>query len=80
MIGEWDIFPKDIRKRGVAVFAFEGGCSVQHLIDQNSQSPPINRTSVPASLDHLGSNILLGSHEGIGSEIGDARLGVDGGQ
>lgn len=77
MIGERDIFSKDIRKCGVAVFALERGCPVQHLVDQNAQGPPIDCTRMSASLDHLGGNIFFGAHERVGSEVGNARFGVD---
>lgn len=77
---EAHLVPQDAGEGCVSVLALEGSGAVQHLIDKDTQSPPINCASVTAALDDLGCDILLGSNKRIRSEISNARLGINGWQ
>ena len=77
MFRKRDIFPKDIGERRIPVLALERRRTVQHLIYQDAQRPPIDRTGVAASLNHLGRDILLRANERVGPEVCRTRLGID---
>lgn len=80
MVREGDVLPKDVRKGRIPVLALERGGSVQHLVDENAQSPPVDSAGVAASLDHLRRDVLLSADKRVGPEVGDAGLGIDRGQ
>lgn len=68
---EVDLVAQDARERRVTVLALEWGGTKEHLVDQDSQSPPIYSTGVTAALDHFWCNVLFCSDERIRAEIGD---------
>ena len=80
MVRERNVFAQDVGKGGVAVLALERRGPVQHLVHQDAQGPPVDGARVPAALDHLGRDVLLGADKRVGAEVGNARLGVDGWQ
>ena len=47
-----------------------------HLVDQDTQCPPIHSRCVSASLDDFWGNVLFSTNERVRSEVRDARLGV----
>ena len=77
---ERNLILEDIGKSAISVLALERSGSVKHLIDQDAKRPPINGTSVTATLNNLGSNVLLRPDKRIGSEAAYAILGVDCGE
>lgn len=80
MFWKLHLFSQNIRKRRRAVLALKRCRSVEHLINQNPQRPPIHSAGVSAALNHLWGNVLFSADERVGSKIGDARLRVDRGQ
>ena len=49
----------------VLVLMEEGWDSNYHFVNQNAQSPPVNRVVVSVSNEHLGSQVFCGSTERI---------------
>ena len=74
------LIPQNIRKRRIPILPLKRRGPKQHLINQNPQRPPIHRTRMSTTLNHLGSDILFRADERVGAEIRDARFGVDGGE
>lgn len=68
-VWEGDLVPQDVRKSRVPVFALEWCCAVQHLVDENAQSPPVDCTSMPTALDYLWRNVFLCSNKRVCPEI-----------
>lgn len=78
--GEGHLVPEDVGERGVPVLALERRRAEKHLVDQNAQCPPIDRTRVTATLNHFRRDVLFCSYKRVRAEVGDTRLGVDCGQ
>lgn len=74
--GEVDLLFQHIGERQVSVLALERGHAKQHLVDENTQRPPVDRRSVAVPSNHLRSNVLLRADKRVGSEVGNARFGV----
>lgn len=72
MVRKRDVLSKNIRKSRITIFALERGRSVEHLINQDAQGPPVHRASVAAALDDFGGDVLFSADKGVGSEVGDA--------
>lgn len=62
-LGKRDLIPKNIRKRGIAILAFERCRSKQHFVYENPESPPIHGARVSATLNHFWRNVLFGPDE-----------------
>jgi hypothetical protein len=71
------LVPQNIGKRRVPVLALERRSAVQHFVNQDTERPPIDRTSVSATLDYFWRDVLLRSYERVCPEVVDTRLGVD---
>ena len=78
-VREGDLISQDICESCVSVLTFERRRAIKHLVDQDTQCPPIDCASVTTAFDDLGCDIFFCSHERVGAEVVDARLGVDGG-
>jgi hypothetical protein len=68
---------QDIRECGIPVLALERCGTEQHLIDQDTQCPPVHSACVSASLDHLWRNVFFCSNKRVRSEVRNTRLRVD---
>lgn len=77
MLWERHIIAKDIRKRSIAVLALEWCGAVQHLVDQDPESPPVHCTCVTAPFDDLRCDIFLRPNEGVCSKVCYTRFRVD---
>lgn len=80
MIGERNIFTQNVCKRGIAILALKGRCAVKHFIDENAERPPVNSASMAATLNNLWRNVFLCADKRVGSEVGDARSRINGGE
>lgn len=80
MLRELDLIAKNISESCIAVLALEWRGSVKHLVDQDTQRPPVDRASMTTAFDHLRSDVLFRAHERVGPKIGDAGFGIDGGE
>lgn len=80
MFGELNLISQYTSKSSIAVLPLEWCCPIQHLIDQNSQGPPVDSASVPTALDDLGGNVFFCTNKRVCSEVRDAGFGVDGWQ
>ena len=49
------------------VLSSEGRVSIQHLIQHNSQTPPVTLHTIPLNTEHLGSNVVWCPHRGVGA-------------
>lgn len=78
MFRELNFIPQDIGESGIAILSLERRCPIQHLKDQDAQSPPVDSAGVATTFDNLGGNVLFRTNERVRSEIRNARLGVDG--
>ena len=74
---ERHLVSQDIRESGVPVLAFEWCGAEQHLVDQDTESPPVDCAGVPATLDHFWRDVFFSTDEGVCSEICDTALGID---
>lgn len=74
---EWYVVAKNVGKSRIAVLAFEWGCTVEHLVDQDTKRPPIDGAGVTAALDDLGRDVLLSTYERVRPEIRYTRLCVN---
>ena len=79
MLGKLYFIPQDVGKSSIAILSLERRCPVQHLKDQDAQSPPVDGAGVATALDNLGGNVLFCTDKRVRSEIRYARLGIDGG-
>ena len=77
MIWERNLISQDIGECGVAVLPLERRRPEQHLVHQDSQSPPINSTGVAIAFDDLRCDVFLSADKGVGSEVSHHRAGVD---
>lgn len=79
MLRKLNLIPQNVRKSSIAILSLKRRRPVQHLKDQDAQSPPVNGAGVATALDNLGGNVLFRTNKRVRSEIRYARLGVDGG-
>lgn len=79
MLRELNFIPQNVGESGIAIFSLERRCPIQHLKNQDAQSPPVDSAGVATALDNLGGNVLFRTDKRVRSEIRNARLGVDGG-
>ena len=61
MFWEGNFFTENVGKRRVTVLAFERRRTVQHFVDQNAQSPPVDSTGMPTALYNFRSDVLFGA-------------------
>ena len=80
MVRKRNILAQDIGKGSISIFALERRRAVQHFVDENTKSPPVNCARVAAALDDLGGNVLLSADERIGTEICDTGTRINSGQ
>lgn len=59
MLRELNFIPQNVGESSIAVLPLERCCPVQHLEDQDTQSPPVHGASVTTALDNLGRNVLF---------------------
>lgn len=78
-IAFWErhLVPQDIRECGIPVLALERCGAEQHLVDQDTQCPPIHSARVSASFDHLWRNVFFCTNKRVRSEVCNTRLRVD---
>ena len=76
MLGERYIIAEDIRKRSVTVFSLEGGCSVEHFVDEDAEGPPVDGGGVATAFDDFGGDVFFGADEGVCAEVSDAGFRV----
>ena len=77
---EWHLIAQNIAKCCIPVLTLERRGSVKHLVDQDSKGPPVYSAGMSAAFDDFRCDIFFGTDKGIGPEISDTRLGVDGGK
>ena len=70
ILGEVDLSCQDLLVNPHGVFITEGRLPADHLIDQNAQSPPVNRFAVAFVQQDLGCYVLWGATKGVGSGAG----------
>ena len=78
--GEFEMAILDLGERFPLTAAMEGGLPVEHLVDENTQRPPIDSATMAGPVDHFGGQVIFSADEGIGHEAGLNRgrgVGVD---
>lgn len=78
MLREQGIVTQNVSKCSISVFAFEGGSAIKHLIDKDSQGPPVDGAGMATSFNNFWSNILFGTDKRIRAEVGDAGFCIYG--
>lgn len=76
MFGERNLLSKNVGEGRITILALERRCAVQHLINQDTQSPPIHRTRVSAAFDDFRCDVFFRPYEGIRSEVGYAGFRI----
>lgn len=74
--GEGYFVPQNVGEGGIAVLALERRCSVEHLVYQDAECPPIDSTRMAATLDHFRRNVLLCAYKRIRTEVVNTRLRI----
>lgn len=80
MLWERYFIAENIRECLIPAFAFEGCGAEEHFIDQYTERPPIDCTSMTATFNNFWCNIFFRTDERISSEVRYAGFGVDCGQ
>lgn len=80
MLRERDVVSKDVGEGLIPVLAFEWRGTVEHLVYQYTERPPIHCACVSTPLDHFRSDIFFGSNEAVRPKIGNTRFSVDSGE
>lgn len=86
LLGDWwgarafregHLIPQDVGKSRITILALKRRRPVQHLVDQDTEGPPIDSASVSTALDNLGCNVFLRPYKRIGTEVVDTRLRIN---
>ncbi len=78
MFREHGIVTKNVSECCISVLSLEGSSAIEHLVDEDSQGPPVNGAGMPTSFDDFWSNVLLGADKGIRAEVCNAGFCVNG--
>jgi len=55
----------DVEEHTVPILVIERGYSSEHLVDQDSEGPPVNRVIMPSSKQHFWRNVLRSPTESV---------------
>lgn len=77
LLWEWYFVTENVPERCIPVLAFKWCRPVKHLVYQDTQSPPIHSTGMPAAFNYLWRNVFLSTDKRIGPEIGNTGLRVN---